>query len=148
MIELKGLSKDFGDIHAVRDVSVTIREGAVFGLIGTNGAGKSTVLRMMAGVLKPDEGIVLVDNMPVYDNMHAKDRLFFIADEPYFFANATPKDMARYYASVYRNFDREGFWRFLDGFGLEKKRKISTFSKGMKKQLAILAGLCARTKYL
>lgn len=148
MIEAKGLTKNFGNIRAVRDVSVTIREGAVFGLIGTNGAGKSTVLRMMAGVLKPEEGIVLVDNMPVYDNMHAKARLFFIADEPYFFTNATPKDMERYYSSVYRDFDREGFYRYLEGFGLEKKRKISTFSKGMKKQLAILLGLCARTKYL
>ncbi len=148
MIEAKGLTKSFGNIHAVRDVSVTIKEGAVFGLIGTNGAGKSTVLRMLAGVLRPDEGIALVDNMPVYDNVHAKERLFFIADEPCFFANATPKDMESYYSSVYRDFDREGFRRYLEGFGLDKKRKISTFSKGMKKQLSILLGLCARTKYL
>lgn len=148
MIELKDLTKTFGEIQAVRNVNVTIKEGAVFGLIGTNGAGKSTVLRMMAGVLKPDEGLALVDNMPVYDNMHAKAKLFFIADEPYFFANATPKDMERYYSSVYRSFDRESFYLYLSKFGLEGRRKINTFSKGMKKQLAIIAGLCARTKYL
>ena len=84
MIELKGLTKSFGEIEAVKDVNVTIKEGAVFGLIGTNGAGKSTVLRLMAGVLKPDAGLALVDNMPVYDNVDAKGKLFFIADEPYF----------------------------------------------------------------
>lgn len=148
MIELKNLTKSFGDISAVKDVNVTIKEGAVFGLIGTNGAGKSTVLRMMAGVLRPDEGLVMVDNMPVYDNMHAKARLFFIADEPYYFGNATPRDMEKYYSSVYRGFDREHFYLYLASFGLDGRRKINTFSKGMKKQLAIIAGLSAGTKYL
>lgn len=148
MIELKNLTKSFGEIEAVRDVSVTIKEGAVFGLIGTNGAGKSTVLRLMAGVLKADDGIVLVDSMPVYDNMHAKARLFFIADEPYFFANATPRDMEKYYSSVYRSFDRESYYLYLSNFRLDGRRKINTFSKGMKKQLAIIAGICAKTKYL
>ena len=148
MIELKNLTKTFGGIEAVKDVNVTIKEGAVFGLIGTNGAGKSTTLRMMAGVLKPDDGLVLVDNMPVYDNMHAKAKLFFIADEPYFFTNAAPRDMEKYYSSVYRSFDRESFYLYLSNFGLNSRRKINTFSKGMKKQLSIIAGLCAKTKYL
>lgn len=148
MIDVKNLSKSFGDILAVDDVSVSIREGSVFGLIGTNGAGKSTALRMMAGVLKPDRGIVLVDNMPVYDNIFAKERIFFIADEPYFFPNATPRDMERYYSSVYLNFDRESFYLYLSNFGLESRRKIATFSKGMKKQLAILLGICSGVRYL
>ena len=148
MIECRDLTKSFDGTAAVRQVSVTIRENNVFGLVGTNGAGKSTTLRMIAGVLKPESGLALVDNMPVYDNMHAKARLFFIADEPYFFSNATPRDMQRYYSSVYREFDRERFYLYLDQFGLDARRKISTFSKGMKKQLAILAGLCAHTKYL
>lgn len=148
MIELRDLTKSFGRIEAVKSVSVTIKEDAVFGLIGTNGAGKSTVLRMMAGVLEPDKGLALVDNMPVYDNMHAKARLFFISDEPYFFANAAPRDMEKYYSSVYRDFDRERFYLYLTSFGLEGRRKINTFSKGMKKQLAIICGLCAGTKYL
>ena len=84
MIEIHNLTKQFEKIKAVDEVSVEIREKTVFGLIGTNGAGKSTVLRMIAGVIKPDEGTVAVDNMPVYDNVEAKKRLFFIADEPYF----------------------------------------------------------------
>ncbi|MBQ7839919.1 MAG: ABC transporter ATP-binding protein [Lachnospiraceae bacterium] len=148
MIECRDLTKSFQGIKAVDRVSVTIKEGSVFGLIGTNGAGKSTVLRMMAGVLKPDEGMVIVDNMQVYDNMHAKARLFFIADEPYFFTNAAPRDMEKYYSSVYRGFDREQFYLYLTRFGLDGRRKINTFSKGMKKQLAIIIGLSAKTKYL
>lgn len=148
MIELTNVSKRFDSIKAVDRVSFTIREGTVFGLIGTNGAGKSTVLRMMAGVLKPDDGMVIIDNMPVYDNIHTKEKFFFIADDPYFFGNGTPRDMEKYYSSVYQEFDREAFYMYLASFGLESRRKIETFSKGMKKQLALICGICARTKYL
>ena len=68
----------------------------MFGLIGTNGAGKSTVLRMISGVIKPDEGEILIDGIVSFDHVEAKEKLFFIADEPYFFDNATPEDMGRY----------------------------------------------------
>ena len=148
MIEIHNLTKQFEKIRAVDDVSVEIREKTVFGLIGTNGAGKSTVLRMIAGVIKPNEGTVAVDNMPVYDNVEAKKKLFFIADEPYFFANANAKAMEHYYSGIYEAFDREEFYQYLEKFNLDKNRKIGTFSKGMKKQLALLLGICAHTKYI
>ncbi len=148
MIELYNLTKTFDKIKAVDEVSVTIKENTVFGLIGTNGAGKSTVLRMIAGVLKPDEGTVAVDNMPVYDNVEAKKKLFFIADEPYFFANCNATTMERYYSGVYEDFNKEEFYKYLESFNLDKSRKVSTYSKGMKKQLALLLGICAHTKYI
>lgn len=148
MIELHNLTKCFDDVKAVDDVSVAIREKTVFGLIGTNGAGKSTVLRMLSGVLKPDEGTVAVDNMPVYDNVEAKKKLFFIADEPYFFANANAGTMERYYSGIFEDFNRQEFYQYLEKFDLDKNRKIGTFSKGMKKQLALLLGICAHTKYI
>ena len=97
MIELRNASKSFGKTDAVKDVSFRMKEEQVFGLIGTNGAGKSTVLRMAAGVLKPDEGLVLIDGMNAYDSVDAKKRCFFISDEPYFFSHATPRDMEKYY---------------------------------------------------
>ena len=148
MIEIKDVTKRFGGITAVDHVNVTIREGNVFGLIGTNGAGKSTVLRLATGVYRPDEGEILIDTLPVYDNREAKKRFFFIPDEPYFFHNANAAEMARYYASVYETFDGAAFFDMLEKFGLDKKRKIHTFSKGMKKQLALLLGLYAGTRYL
>ena len=67
MIEMKGISKKFDQIQAVSKVSGEIREGSVFGLVGTNGAGKSTCLRMMSGILKADEGEVLVDGQDIYE---------------------------------------------------------------------------------
>lgn len=148
MIEIRDVSKRFEEIQAVDHVSINIKEDSVFGLIGTNGAGKSTVLRMMSGVIRPDEGEILVDGIPVFDRVEAKERLFFIADEPYFFANATPEDMGRYYNSIFPRFNQSQYREYLESFDLGKRRKVGTFSKGMKKQLAILCGICAGTKYL
>lgn len=148
MIEVNHISKTFSSVKAVDDVSVTIKDQSVFGLVGTNGAGKSTILRMLSGVLKPDSGTITVDELPVYDNVAAKEKLFFIADEPYYFSNATPFDMSRYYQSVFPSFDRDRFVSFLQLFELEGRRKINTFSKGMKKQLSLLLGICCGTKYL
>ncbi len=148
MIEVKKVSKTFEGFKAVNDVTVTISEHNVFGLVGTNGAGKSTVLRMIAGVYKPDEGMVLIDGQPVFDRMETKKEIFFIADEPYFFQNATAEIMQKYYSSVYERFDTVQFYRYLEHFELERRRKINTYSKGMKKQLALLLGISAKTKYL
>ena len=148
MIEVHDVTKTFDSIRAVDSVSAAIKEKTVFGLIGTNGAGKSTLLRMIAGVLMPDEGTVTIEGMPVYDNVEAKKKLFFIADEPYFFANCTSASMEHYYSSLYENFDKEEFYKYLENFELDKNRKVSTFSKGMKKLLALLLGICAHTRYI
>ena len=148
MIEAVNLTKYYGKIAAVDHVNAEIKEGTVFGLIGTNGAGKSTMLRMLAGVLEPDAGLVLIDGMQVYDNVNAKKMFFFIGDEPYFFSNATPRDMEKYYSSVFSAFSRESYYLYLANFGLDSRRKINTFSKGMKKQLSVILGLCANTEYL
>jgi len=148
MIEVSKVRKVFDDIEAVQNISAAIQEGAVFGLVGTNGAGKSTFLRMLAGVLKPDEGTIILDGEEVFENGKAKEKLFFIPDEQYFFPNASAKDMMDYYAMVYREFDKDKFKEYMGKFNLSMERKIHTFSKGMKRQVSVLLGICANTKYL
>lgn len=148
MIEMKGISKKFDQIQAVSHVSGEIREGSVFGLVGTNGAGKSTCLRMMAGILKADEGEVLVDSQNIYENEEIKREIFFISDDQYYFPNSTPKEMMEYYSMFYPCFDEKRFEELVKKFGLEMGRRINTFSKGMKKQVSVLLGVCANTKYL
>ena len=100
MIEAANLTKRFDDIVAVDHINATIRDGSVFGLIGTNGAGKSTFLRMAAGVLKPDEGRITIDGMNVFENEEAKRQFFYISDDQHFFSNSTPVDMMVYYQMV------------------------------------------------
>lgn len=148
MIEANQLTKRFGNILAVDHVTFSIRDHSIFGLIGTNGAGKSTFLRMVTGILKPDEGEVLIDGEKVFENPNAKKKFFYISDDPYFFPNATPCDMKKFYQSVYPDFDQKRFEDYLVRFQLGQRRKIQTYSKGMKKQLAILLAVCANTKYI
>ena len=148
MIELKNVDKTLGGVHAVDHVSGTIREGMVFGLIGSNGAGKSTLLRMISGVIRPDDGTILCDGAPVFENPEAKAQICFLPDTPYFFPNADIRQMRDYYAMIYPAFNRKQFDTLADRFRLDPKRSIHAFSKGMKKQVSILLGLCAGTKYL
>ena len=148
MIKAEGVVKRFDGMLAVDRVSVEIKEGIVFGMVGTNGAGKSTLLRMIAGVLKADEGTITVDGAPVFENPTAKKEVFYISDDAYYLNNGTPVDMADYYGAVYEKFNRGRYLELLDQLGLPISRKINTFSKGMKKQVSILLGVCAGTKYL
>ena len=148
MITASHLTKRFEEITALNDVTVTIREGEVFGLIGTNGAGKSTFLRCAAGVYRADSGSIQIDGSDVYEQVAVKDRFFLIPDEPFFFANAVPLDMMRAYSHYYPAFDCGRFRKLLKEFGLAEHRRIATFSKGMKKQLMLLCGLSAGTRYL
>ena len=148
MIEIKNVTKKFDKLTALKEVSATIEEGHVFGLIGTNGAGKSTLMRSICGVYRPDEGEVLVDGEPVYENPAAKAKLFYISDDQYFFPNGTPMDMVRYYQTIYPQFHTERFASLMERLKLDSKRKINTFSKGMRKQLSVMLGISAGTKYL
>ena len=148
MIEIKKVTKRFDEITALNGVTATIEEGQVFGLIGTNGAGKSTMMRTICGVFSPEEGEVLIDGEKVYENPAAKAKVFYISDDQFFFANGTPMDMVRYYQTIYPAFNRERFLKLMETLSLDPKRKINTFSKGMKKQLSVMLGVCAGTKYL
>ncbi len=148
MIEARNLTKRFGDIVAVDHIDATIKDGSVFGLIGTNGAGKSTFLRMMSGILRPDEGSVTIDGKEVYEDIQVKSRFFYISDDQYFFSNSTPEEMMTFYRAVYPKFNKERFIHLMESFGLDRRRKINTFSKGMKKQAAVICGVCAGTDYL
>lgn len=148
MIEIKQVTKNFDDIVAVNQVSLNIKEGSVFGLLGTNGAGKSTLLRMLAGVIAADSGEMLVDGEKVWDNLAVSSKVFYISDDQFYFPNGNGKELAEFYRNYYPEFDEKRFLELLNRFGLNPNRKVKTFSKGMKKQISILLGVCANVKYL
>lgn len=148
MIKIENIAKHFEEITALEQVSLRIKEGTVFGLLGTNGAGKSTLLRMIAGVLKADAGEILIDGKPVWDNLEVKGQIFYISDDQFYFPNSNAEELVKYYKQCYTEFDEEQFYEYVSRFGLDPKRKIKTFSKGMKKQISILIGVCAKVKYL
>lgn len=148
MIEIEGLTKRFDGTKAVDDITTTIHEGQIFGLVGSNGAGKSTFLRLLSGVLKPDQGMIQIDGKPVYENTEVKKEICLLPDTAYFLPNATVRIMKNYYAMIYQNFDEKKFDELSEKFHIDSSQKISSFSKGMKKQVSMLLGICAKTKYL
>ena len=148
MIEVNQCSKKFGMLQAVNKVSLQIGNREVFGLVGSNGAGKSTLLRMMAGIIRGDEGNILVDGTDIYENEKAKSSIFYIADDSYFPANFTPREMAVYYKNVYPSFRMQKYEKLMKQFHLDERGKINRFSKGMKKQLLVILGIAAGTKYM
>ena len=148
MIEIRNCSKAFGEIHAIDHVLMEIGERQIFGLVGTNGAGKSTLLRMAAGVIKPDEGEILVDQEPVYENEKIKQQIFYISDGGYFPQGYTAADLKDFYREYYPDFMTDRYSELMDQFHLDEKRRISSYSKGMKKQLLVVMGISAGTKYL
>lgn len=148
MIKIQDVTKRFDDILALDHVTAQIQENSIFGLVGTNGAGKSTLLRVMSGILKPEEGSVEIDDRMVWENPQAKEKICFIPDSAWFFPNANILVMRDYYKIVYPGFDQKRFDDLVKKFDLDPKRKLSTFSKGMKKQVSVLLGICANTEYL
>lgn len=148
MIEIKNVTKNYGDIRSLDDVSATIKPGSIFGLVGSNGSGKSTLLRIMCGALIADGGEVCYDGLPVYENVAVKNDIIYLSDEQYFLPHSTIEEMAGIYRSVYTNFDKARYEKLCDMFKLDPRRKISTFSKGMKKQASVILALSARPKYL
>ena len=148
MIKLENIHKTFGKYPAIKDVSLNIEDSQVFGLVGTNGAGKSTLLRMISGVLRQDSGEITLDGRPVYNRPDVKQQIFFIPDAPYFFPNGNAADMCSYYRTAYLYFNPVLFEKMLGDFSLDPKRPVRNYSRGMKKQLAILCGICSGARYL
>lgn len=148
MIQIKNLTKNFDTVCAVNNVSMTIEDGIMYGLLGTNGAGKSTLLRLIAGILQADAGGIYLDGESCYDNPDCKRRFFYLPDTPYYFPNATMKEMAAFYAKQYPQMDVEDMCGMAEMLDLDVDQSIRTFSKGMKRQAFLILALCANTKYL
>lgn len=148
MILCQELTKYFDETKALDGICVSIQKASIYGLVGSNGAGKSTLMRIIAGILQQDSGTVTVDGMPVWEDPVQKARVFLVADEPYFIPQATLDSMAAFYARFYPGFDRDLYERLCDAFALSRRKRIATFSKGMKRQAAFLLGMAAKPDYL
>ncbi len=148
MITTTNLVKRFGRLTALDGINSTIPDGCIYGLVGSNGAGKSTFLRLLAGIYRPDGGTVLADGQPIYDNPILKPHIFMVPDELYALPGANLTRMADVYAAVYGEFDRVYLGALLDAFGLNPKVPLHNLSKGMRRQAAFALALACRTRYL
>ncbi len=148
MIEVRNLTKTFSEVRALDDLSLTVPEGAVYGLVGPNGAGKSTLIRHITGIFRPDAGTVTVDGQPVYENPAVKSKIAYIPDDVFYFPSASLAEMRRFYKGIYPGFSDERYARLLAAFGLNERMQLRRFSKGMQKQAAFLLSIALDPKVL
>lgn len=148
MIKAENLTKYFDGFAALENINCTINDGCIYGMVGSNGAGKSTLLRMMTGIYKADKGTVTIDGEPIYENPATKKRIAFVPDELFFLPGANMNRMADMYESVYPNFERKRYKELTGVFGLDPKKSINTFSKGMRRQAATILSISTRPDYL
>jgi len=148
MIEAKKLTKKFDTTTALEEISFSIASGSVFGLVGSNGAGKSTFLRTLAGIYEPDGGEVLVDGVAPFENSKIKSKIFFISDFPYFLPQSTLQEMAGFFSHIYASWSPKRFEQLCTMFPVGDKVKISNMSKGMQRQAALICALATQPDYL
>lgn len=141
MIIAQNLSKKFSDVAALDQLNCHIPEGCVYGLVGANGAGKSTFLRLACGVYRPDNGSITMDGENIYENTTLKKRFAFVPDEFWMLPQSNIQRMATFYASAYEHFDFKRFESLVKELKLPTNKSLSSFSKGMRRQAATILAL-------
>ena len=147
MIDIRNLTKKYGEFIAVNDLSLSVAPGEIFGFLGPNGAGKTTTIRIIAGLSLPTSGTVLVNGIDVAaDGVAAKSIMGYVPDRPYLYEKLTGRELLQFVANLY---GRE--WSGCEPRALELARyfdladwidaRIENLSHGMKQKLVIIASL-------
>ncbi len=148
MLKIIDLNKSFGDKKVLENLNCNIKTGSIYGLIGANGAGKSTLLRIIMGIFQKNSGKIMIDDEELKDVEDLKQKLCFVPDDLYFFKGYTVKDQIGFFANMYKNFEKERALKFAESLNLPLDKKIAYFSKGMKRQVALICAICTNCDYM
>ena len=148
MIKIENVTKRFDGYAALDHFSLTVPKGAIYGLMGLNGAGKTTIIKHLSGLLVQDEGTITIDNQEIEGNEALKARMAVIPDELFFFRGYNLIQMSRFHRKIYPLWDEDRFQAMVADSGLPEKGNIGKFSKGMKKQAAFCLALAGKPDYL
>ena len=148
MIRIQDLSKKFDGTLALDGLNMNVPDGSVYGLVGTNGAGKTTIIRHLAGVWHQDKGTIEYDGEDVWENEALKSRIGVIHDDLFFPSGYSLKDMGRMYRSAYPNWNEKRFHEMTRILKLDEKKRVRAFSKGMKKQAMFSLVMSTMPDYL
>lgn len=148
MIKAEKLTKRFDKTEALASLTCTIPNSCVYGLVGSNGAGKSTFLRLISGVYKPDGGTVTINDENVYGNTNVLSKLVYVPDELYFLPGASINRMAELYKNTRGYINKNRLGELTGLVGLDMNRPIAQFSKGMKRQAATILALACEPEII
>ncbi|MCI5806235.1 MAG: ABC transporter ATP-binding protein [Clostridium sp.] len=148
MIEVKNVYKGYRKEPVLKDVSLTVVQGEIHGLIGENSAGKTTLIKCMTGIYRTDSGEILYDEEPVFDNPKVKERIGYVADYNEYIGSNTIRQMVKMYQIFYSGFDCEKFNDYNEIFKLPVDKRVHSLSKGQKMRLAFMLELSKEPDYL
>lgn len=140
-VKAQAVTKYFDHHKAVSSASLELEPGTIHGLLGSNGAGKTTFLKLMAGIYRPEAGQILYDGQSVYENTQIKEQIIFMPDIPYFFNYSNLIEMAGFYKASYPRFSSTRFNQLVKLMQLNKTQRFNRMSKGMKRQAAFILSL-------
>ena len=147
-IELRAVSKSFGQVEAVKDVSLSLEQNKIYGLLGRNGAGKSTLLNMITGRVFPDTGTITVEGESVIENDRAMGKIYLMGESNYYPESMRIRDAFYWAAKFYPNFDSENAERLAAQFGLDTKKKQKELSTGMSTMFRLCVALSTGAPYI
>ena len=144
IIEIKGLTKSYFKKKALDNINLDIEKGKVVGILGPNGSGKTTMIKILAGILRQSKGEVLIDGE--IPGVYTKSVVSYLPDRNFLYEWMSAQDAINLYKDFYKDFDEERAYELLNFMKLGKSMKISTLSKGMLEKLNLTLVLSRRAK--
>lgn len=135
LIRTEKLSKKFGSVYALQDASIQIEKGKIYGLLGPNGSGKTTFMRLIAGLFYPSKGHIAINGQPI--SYLSKKTIAYMPTEPYFYDYMSIQNVKDFFIDFYEDFDPARFDTLLDNMGLRHQMKVTALSSGMDAKLRV-----------
>ena len=153
MISIKNITKRFGEFEAVKDLSIEVKSGEIYGLLGSNGAGKSTTINVLLGFLEPDKGEVFIDGIDVTANEDsARKKIGYISENVNLYPYLTGLENLNYFCKIAGDdYDDEALSKILNNCGLDSDaiyKKVGSYSKGMRQKVGIAIAFAKKAKVL
>lgn len=144
MLECQQIMKKYISTTAVEDITLKLEPGNIYALLGPNGSGKTTFMKMVAGLIKPTQGTLLFEGQEI--GIYSKEHIAYMPTEAYFYPYMTCKDIGKYYEDFFSDFDSEKYYRLLAEMDLKPELKASKMSSGMMAKLKIAVTLSRNAK--
>ena len=144
IINVKGLSKSYGKKLVLDNIDFEIEEGSIVGLLGPNGCGKTTLIKILTGLIKDHTGTVKISNEEI--GAYTKGLVAFLPDTSYLPDWMKPRDAINYFADFYEDFDKNKAERMVADFGLDFNQRFKTMSKGQQEKLSLILVMCRKAK--
>ena len=148
MLDIKNVSKKIDDKYILKNVNLHVNKGSIFGIIGENGTGKTTLIKCITGIYRVNEGHIVIDGEDVFDNNKVKQKIGYVSDENQYYSSFKVKELLKFYKKTYNDFSEEKFEELNKKLKIPLERRIRELSKGMKMRAAILLNLSIKPDIL